>query len=46
MTQTLNDIDELKMQLDALSPLKPEYQKMLDKKFRLEFSYNSKSFRR
>lgn len=34
-------IDELKKRLHLLQPLKTEYQQNLDKKFRLEFNYNS-----
>jgi Fic family protein len=34
-------IEELTETLKALQPLKPEYQQKLDKKFRLEFNYNS-----
>jgi len=41
MQQTLNKIDELTKTLQALLPMKPEWQQRLDKKFRLEFNYNS-----
>lgn len=41
MKTNLDKIDELAETLKALQPLKPDYQKKLDKKFRLEFNYNS-----
>ena len=37
----LNKINELEKVLKSFQPLKPEYQKILDKKFRLEFNYNT-----
>jgi Fic family protein len=37
----LDKIDALETKLNALQPMNPEYQKKLDKKFRLEFNYNS-----
>jgi Fic family protein len=37
----LDKIDVLDAKLKALQPMNPEYQKKLDKKFRLEFNYNS-----
>ena len=40
-TSILNKIKVLQDQLIALEPLKPEYQQKLEKKFRLEFNYNS-----
>jgi len=41
MLTILNKIDLLKKQLKSVLPLKPEFQNKLDKKFRLEFNYNS-----
>ena len=41
MQKALNNIDVLVKQLNALLPMKPEYQQKLDRKFRLEFNYNS-----
>jgi Fic family protein len=41
MPTTFNKIDELTQTLKALLPMKPEWQTKLDKKFRLEFNYNS-----
>ena len=41
MTNTINKIQELSLELSKLKPLKPELQLKLDKKFRLEFNYNS-----
>lgn len=41
MSRTFEIIDQLKAKLEKLQPLKPEYQSKLDKKFRLEFNYNS-----
>lgn len=41
MSRTFEIIDQLKAQLEKLLPLKSEYQSKLDKKFRLEFNYNS-----
>ncbi len=37
----LRRIDDLANELKSLQPIKPEFLKILDKKFRLEFSYNS-----
>ncbi len=37
----LHRLDELTNELKSLSPVKPEYQKKLDEKFRMEFNYNS-----
>ena len=37
----LDKIEELSKILKSLSPMKPEWQNKLDKKFRLEFNYNS-----
>ncbi len=41
MEQLLDKINRLKAEYDALRPLAPEYQKALEKKFRLEFNFNS-----
>ncbi len=41
MDETLQKIDNLRSILDKLLPLKPDWQKKLDEKFRLEFNYNS-----
>lgn len=41
MQSQLKKVESLKNELSQLSPLKSEDQKRLDKKFRLEFSYNS-----
>ncbi len=41
MKNTINKIQELSLELSKLKPLKPELQLKLDKKFRLEFNYNS-----
>lgn len=41
MKNTLDKINELVQTLQALLPMNPEYQQKLDKKFRLEFNYNS-----
>ena len=41
METILNKIDKLTKEWQGLLPMKPEYQKVLDKKFRLEFNYNS-----
>ena len=41
MKHNLDIVDELYNILISLQPLKPEYKKRLDKKFRLEFNYNS-----
>jgi Fic family protein len=41
MSGFLDDIDRLQKTLQDLQPLKPEDQERLDKKFRLEFNYNS-----
>ncbi len=41
MKNTLDKVDELALSLQALLPIKPEYKQKLDKKFRLEFNYNS-----
>lgn len=41
MQTILNKIDALQKQLQSLLPMKPEYQQRLDKKFRLEFNFNS-----
>jgi Fic family protein len=38
---TFEKIDQLAAELKSLQPLKPEYQQKLDKKFRMEFNYNS-----
>lgn len=37
----IKNIDKLKEEVDTLSPLNVEYEKRLQKKFRLEFNYNS-----
>jgi Fic family protein len=37
----VKNIDTLKAQIDALLPMNLEYEKRLQKKFRLEFNYNS-----
>lgn len=41
MKEYLYKIDSLQKEFENLSPIKIEYQKRLDKKFRLEFNYNS-----
>jgi Fic family protein len=41
MSNPLSKIDELAAELQSLQPLSPENQERLDKKFRLEFNYNS-----
>lgn len=41
MSTTFNEIDKLTKTLDALLPMRSEWQNKLDKKFRLEFNYNS-----
>jgi hypothetical protein len=41
LLELINKIDALKAELDKLKPIKPEFQKKLDEKIRLEFSYNS-----
>lgn len=41
MKTILKQIDDLAKVLNSLLPMKPENQKILDKKFRLEFNFNS-----
>lgn len=41
MNSNLDYVNFLKSQLNNLQPIKPEYQKKVDEKFRLEFNYNS-----
>ncbi len=41
MTTLLDQVDQLAEQLNELLPMKPEDKQRLDKKFRLEFNYNS-----
>ena len=41
MQHVLDKVDELARELKSLLPMSPENQKRLDKKFRLEFNYNS-----
>lgn len=41
MENVLNRVDLLTARLQSLLPIKPENQQRLDKKFRLEFNYNS-----
>ena len=41
MQNAIRKIDELHAALKKLSPMKPDLQAKLDKKFRLEFNYNS-----
>jgi len=41
MELLLENIDRLKAEYEKLLPLKPEFQSKLEKKFRLEFSFNS-----
>src|SRR3954467_8137759 len=41
MEATLQTIDKLTAELQALMPLKAEFQQKLDEKIRLEFNYNS-----
>lgn len=41
MQNTIDKIDGLSVALKNLLPMKPEFQAKLDKKFRLEFNYNS-----
>jgi Fic family protein len=40
-TQNLKIIDEQRKILNSLSPIKKEYQQLIDTKFRLEFNFNS-----
>ena len=41
MATLLDQIDHLANQLKEMLPIKPEDKQRLDKKFRLEFNYNS-----
>lgn len=41
MDNLFQQIDALKKELEGLEPIKAEFQRKLDKKFRLEFNYNS-----
>lgn len=41
LTDLINKIDSLKLELSSLQPLSIDRQDKLDKKFRLEFNYNS-----
>ena len=41
MENILKEIDQLSERYKILWPMQPEHQKKLDKKFRLEFNYNS-----
>jgi Fic family protein len=41
MENVIVKINELLQELQSLLPMKPEWQRQLDKKFRLEFNYNS-----
>lgn len=41
MNNLLQQIDDLKKELEGLQPIEPEFQRKLDRKFRLEFNYNS-----
>jgi Fic family protein len=41
MLDIINKIEELKAMLKKIQPMKPEFQSRLNKKFRLEFNYNS-----
>lgn len=41
MQNIFDIVDDLQVELNALSPISPEVQKKLDNKFRLEFNYNS-----
>jgi len=41
MNNSFYKLDQLALSLKALLPMNPEYQQKLDKKFRLEFNYNS-----
>lgn len=41
MQQIIEKIEALKFELNQLSPMKEEYKSRLEKKFRLEFNYNS-----
>lgn len=41
MNNSFYKLDQLAISLKALLPMNPEYQQKLDKKFRLEFNYNS-----
>jgi Fic family protein len=41
MLNIINKIEELNAALKKIQPIKPEFQSRLDKKFRLEFNYNS-----
>lgn len=41
MQSSLDKVDELVIALNKLKPIKAEYQQKLDKKFRLEFNFNS-----
>lgn len=41
MNNLLQQIDDLKKELEGLQPIEAEFQRKLDRKFRLEFNYNS-----
>lgn len=41
MNNLLQQIDGLKKELEGLQPIEAEFQRKLDRKFRLEFNYNS-----
>jgi Fic family protein len=41
MGKLIEKVDELARELKSLEPIKPELQKKIDNKFRLEFNYNS-----
>jgi len=40
MNNLLQQIDVLKKELESLQPIEAEFQRKLDRKFRLEFNYN------
>ncbi len=43
LATTIQRIDDLKKELDALKPIKPEYEQRIRRKFRLDWTYHSNS---
>lgn len=43
LATTIQRIDDLKKELDALKPIKPEYEQRIRQKFRLDWTYHSNS---
>ena len=43
LKDTIQKIDALKSELDALRPIKPEYEQRIRQKFRLDWTYHSNS---